>query len=39
VYAVEFCLREDVEHTINGGPQGVKPFISLRAIKTADFKS
>ena len=29
VYAVEFCLREDVEHTIKGGPQGVKPFSSF----------
>ena len=29
VYAVEFCLREDVEHTIKGGSQGVKPFSSF----------
>ena len=34
VYTVEFSLREDGNTHLKGGLQGIKPFFSLRAIKT-----
>jgi hypothetical protein len=34
VYTVEFSLREDGNTHFKGGLQDIKPFFSLRAIKT-----